>query len=182
MALTVTDSAYFLATLSSMMLSDPTPEYIFDQFVVKEIDFKKAKGDTVYLNRYPRFGSVGLTEASRNVSETQTIGTANPINQDVEQVTVTLNEYIGPYNNDQSTVAPLGVTERVALQAQQKLIDSNNPTDFFNSIGGTSLKDDHDRWHDRVLINLFLTTTNKQNPDSVADGSTATTSTGSKFD
>jgi len=182
MGLTLTDTKYFLATLSSAMLIDPTPKYVFDQFASKEIDFGKSKGDTVYLNRYPHLGDVGLTESLRAISESSTIGTADPVNLTAEQVTVTLKEYGGPYNSTASKIAPLGITEKVAMRAQNKLIDSKNPADFFNSIGGMILKDDHDRLHDRILCNLLLTSTNKLNPDGVADGSTATTSTGSKLD
>lgn len=182
MALTLRDADVFLQTLSAMMLYEPTPNYIFDQFAGKEIEFGKGKGDTIQINRYPYFGDAGLTSSARLLDEQQTIGTADPINQEINTVTVTLQEFSGPYNNSVGAVAPLGVTEKVARQAQAKLIDSGNPADFFNSIGGRSLKDDHDRWHDRVLCNLFLSTTNVRNPDGVTDGNTATTSTGSTLD
>lgn len=182
MTLTIRDPDLFLSSLSAMMLTEPKPSYIYDQFASKEIEFGKGKGDTVQINRYPYFGDNGLTESSRSLDEQQTIGTSDPINQEVNKISVLLKEYSGPYNAVADSVAPLGVTEKVARQAQAKLIDSGNPADFFNSIGGRSLKDDHDRWHDRVLCNLMLTTTNVRNPDGVADGSTALTSTGSKLD
>lgn len=182
MALTVKNADYFLSVLSAMMLLEPKPKYVFDQFANKEIDFTAGDGDTLQLNRYPYFGDIGLTESARTLDEQQTIGTSDPVNQSVNKVTVTLKEYAGPYNSTASAVAPLGVTEKVARQAQQQILDAENPADFFNSIGGMSLKDDHDRWHDRVLCNLFLGTTNNWNPDNVADGSTATTGTGSKLD
>lgn len=181
MAITERESAYFLTTMSALMLTDPQPAYLFDRFATKEIDRGKFNsGDTVQLNRYPMLGGNGLTESARALSETQTVGTSNTSAQTVQTVTVTLKEYMGPHNG--TDVGPLVVTEKVLKQAQAKLLDGANPLNFFNSIGGMSLKNDHDRWHDRTLVNLLLTTTNTLNPDNVADGSTATTSTGSKFD
>ena len=179
MALTVRDPAFFFDTLSAMMLTEPSPEYVFDQFATIDVDFSAGNGDTVYLNRYPYFGDVGLTLANRILAETDSIGISDPVNQNVNQVSVELLELAGPYSSVKRGVAPLGVTEKVARQAEQKLIDSGNPESFFNSIGARSLKDDHDRFHDRALCNLFLATTNKYNPDGVVDGSTAVTGAGS---
>ena len=182
MPLTIRNSDYFFSVLSSMMLLEPKPKYVFDQFAFKDIDFSKTLGDTIQLNRYPYFGETGLTITARSSDEQGTIGTADPINQEVNKVSVVLTEYNGPYNTAETKVSPLGVTEKVARQAQQKIIDGDDPLSFFNSIGGNSLKDDHDRWHDRVLCNLFLDTPNKRNPDGVVDGSTALTGAGSKID
>jgi len=182
MSLTLRDPNLFFTTLGSMILFDPKPNYVFDQIAEKEIRFGAGNGDTVQLNRYPAFGDAGLTRAARKLDETNTVGTADPVQQDTESVTVILEEYSGPYNSSTSAIAPLGITEKMARQAEAKLIDTNNPTDFFNSIGGMSLKDDHDRWHDRVIQNLLDETTYEWNPDDVADGSTATTDTGSKID
>lgn len=165
-----------------MMLYEPKPKYVFDQFATVDVDFKATDGDTVKINRYPYFGDVGLTQEARKLTEQQTIGTSNPVRQEVNQVTVTLEEFTGPYNASVSAPAPLGVTEKVARRAEQKLLDTGDPTSFFNSIGGASLKDDHDRFHDRILCNLLLSTANIRNPDGVTDGNTATTSTGSKID
>jgi len=180
MALTLADSDFFFSSLNAMMLLEPRPSYVFDQFAFKEISYGSG-GDTVYLNRYPYFGDVGLTLTARTLTESSTVGTANPVSQSATAVSVILKELSGPYNNSVSQVAPLGLSEKVARQAQAKLIDSEDPLSFFNSIGANSLKDDHDRFHDRVLCNLYLDTTNKRNPGGVADGSTATTSTGSTF-
>lgn len=182
MTLTLRDPDLFFTTLSSMMLLDPRPSYVFDQIAMSEIRFGAGDGDTVQLNRYPAFGDNGLSLTARKLTEQQTIGTADPIKQDQESVTVILEEYSGPYNPDAGHVAPLGLTEKVARQAEAKLIDTGDPTSFFNSIGGNSLKDDHDRWHDRVLQSLLDETTNEWNPDDVSDGSTATSGTGSKID
>jgi len=182
MALTLRDPNLFFTTLSSMMLFEPRPAYVFDQFAMKEIRYGANNGDTVVLNRYPYFDDAGLTLADRQLSESDTIGTANPVSQDTDAVTVILQEYSGPYNGTESAIAPFGITEKVARQAEAKLIDTGDPLSFFNSIGARSLKDDHDRFHDRVLFNLLSTTTNKWNPDGVVDGSTASTSTGSTLD
>lgn len=175
MPLTVRDPAFFFAILSSQMLKDPSPAYVFDQFVDREIDFTKTEGDTIVLNRYPNFGEAGLTQVARQLSETTPIGIADPVGITAQAVTIILQEYGGPYNTAVNRVVPLGITEKVARRAQQKLIDWKNPTDFFNSIGGQLLKDDQLRWHDRVLCRLFLTSPNTTNPGSKADGATLVT-------
>jgi N4-gp56 family major capsid protein len=163
------------------MLLDPQPQYLFDRFASKNVDQGKFQtGDKVSINRYPMLASNGLGDDDRKLSETQAIGTSYSQKQTVETVDVYLEEWSGPH--DGTGVGPLVVTEKVIKQAQQKLINESDPLSFFNSIGGMSLKNDHDKWHDRKLCNLLLSTTNKYNPDGVADGSTATTSTGSKLD
>lgn len=176
MALTVRNSAFFFNILNSEILLEPDANFVWDQFVKKGIDFKAMKGDTVFLNRYPYFGDGGATLAARTISETATIGTADPVNQDVNQVQVDLKELAGPYNSVAAHVAPLGVTEKVALQAQQEIINGGDPANFFNSIGGRSLKRDHDFVHDRILESFFDQTTNERNPGGVADGATTASS------
>lgn len=182
MALTTLESEVALAQLNTaMQLIDPQPNYLFDQFAMKNIDSGAfSDGDTVKINRYPMLGNNGLTLADRRLSETNTVGTANTTRQTVQQISVTLEEYMGPH--DGTGVGPLAVTEKAMRQAMVRYLDNGNLLSFFNSIGGMGLKNDHDKWHDRVLSDLMRTTTNKLNPDSVADGSTATTSTGSKID
>ncbi len=172
MPLTVRDPAFFFDTLSAMMLQEPKPMYVFSQFATADVDFQASNGDTIKLNRYPYFGDVGLSQEARRLSETQTIGTATPVRQEVNQVTVVLEEFSGPYSTVSNSVSPLGVTERVARRAEQKLLDSGDPLSFFNSIGGASLKDDHDRVHDRILCNLYLGATNVYNPGGVANSAT----------
>jgi hypothetical protein len=175
MPLTVRDPAFFFALLSAQMLQDPTSAYVFDQFADKEIEFNKTEGDTIVLNRYPHFGEAGLTQIARQLNETTPIGIADPVGITAQAVTIILQEYGGPYNTAVNRVVPLGITEKVARRAQQKLIDWKNPLDFFNSIGGQLLKDDQMRWHDRVLCRLYLTSPNTTNPGSKADNATLAT-------
>lgn len=175
MTLTLRDEAYFKTLLSTSLLMEPKPTYVFDQFVSKDIDFSKTKGDTIDINRYPYFGDVGMTQIQRQLSEQNTIGILDPVNITTQKVTVTLQEYSGPYNPNANRIAPLGVTEKVARRAQQKLIDSGDPTSFINSIGGNLLKDDLDRWHDRVLCQLYLTSPNSTNPSSKANNTVTAT-------
>jgi N4-gp56 family major capsid protein len=182
MPITALEAEVALAQLNTaLQLIDPQPNYVFDQFATKDIDGGAfTEGDTVKLNRYPMLGNNGLTEEDRRLSETSTIGTTNSTRLTVQQITVVLQEYSGPH--DGTNVGPLAVTEKALRQAMAKWLDSGDPLSFMNSIGGMALKNDHDKVHDRILSNLMRTTTNKYNPDGVADGSTATTSTGSKFD
>lgn len=181
MALTTLDAEVALAKLNTgLRLIDPQPNYVFDQFAVKDVDGGAfVSGDTVKLNRYPMLENNGLSEADRSVEETSTVGTANSIRQTVQQISVILKEYIGPHNG--SYVGPLAITEKALRQAMVKYLNSGDILSFFNSIGGMGLKNDHDKWHDRVLSTMMRQTPNFYNPDGVADASTATTSTGSKF-
>jgi N4-gp56 family major capsid protein len=182
MSLTTLESEVALAQLNAgLQLLDPQPNYIFDQFATKNIDGGAfTEGDTVKLNRYPMLGGNGLTEEDRALSETSTIGTTNSTRLTVQQLSVVLKEYSGPH--DGTNPGPLAVTEKAMRQAMVKWLDTGDMLSFMNSIGGMALKNDHDKVHDRILSNLMRTTTNKYNPDGVADGSTATTSTGSKLD
>jgi N4-gp56 family major capsid protein len=182
MPITTLESEVALAQLNAgLQLIDPQPNYVFDQFAVKDIDGGAfSEGDTVKLNRYPMLGNNGLTETDRRLSETGTIGTTNSSKLTVQQIPVILEEYAGPH--DGTNVGPLAVTEKAMRQAMARYLDSGDMLSFMNSIGGMSLKNDHDKWHDRTLSNLMRTTTNKINPDNVADGSTAVTGAGSKID
>lgn len=182
MTLTIRDPALFFSTLSANLLRSPAPAYVFDQFVSKEIDFTRTEGDTISLNRYPKLGDQGLEQINRELNEQQTVGTADPVNITAESITVMLKEYAGPYSTPAQKVSPLGITEKTARRAQAKLIDTNDPESFFNSIGGMLLKDDLDRWHDRVLCRLFLTSPNSTNPANKANGSTLITDQISTFD
>lgn len=182
MALTTLETEVALAQLNTgLQLTDSQPNYVFDQFATKGIDNGAfTDGDTVKINRYPMLGNNGLTLADRMLSETNTVGTANTTRQTVQQISVSLEEIAGPHNG--TGIGPLAVTEKAMRQAMVKYLDAGDVLSFFNSIGGMGLKNDHDKFHDRVLSDLMRTTTKKLNPDDVADGSTATTSTGSKID
>ncbi|MGL4620873.1 MAG: N4-gp56 family major capsid protein [Chroococcidiopsis sp.] len=175
MALTVRDPKYFFAVLSSMLLLAPKPMYVFDQFAEKEFDFAKTLGDTMVLNRYPYLGEAGLSQIARQLSETVVIGTADPVSITAEAVTLILQEFGGPYSIAGAKVSPLGITEKVARFAQNKLVDMMDVTGWFKSIAGALLKDDHDRLHDRILFQLCMTSPNTTNPGSKADGATLVT-------
>lgn len=169
MPLTVRDPAYFFPVLSATLLKPPSSAYVFDQFVSKEFDFSKTEGDTIQLDRYGLGLSGGYTLIARQLSEVQTIGINDPVNITAESITVMLQEYAGPYNSAANHIAPLGVTEKVALRAQRKLIDDNNPESFTNSIGAQLLKGDLDKWHDKALLSLYLTSPNTTNPGGKTD-------------
>lgn len=164
MPLTVRDPAYFFPILSATLLSPPSSAYVFEQFVSKEFDFSKTEGDTIQINRYGLGQTGGYDQISRQLSETQTVGINDPVNITATSVTVMLQEYAGPYNATAGHVAPLGVTEKVAKRAQEKLIDDDNPKSFTNSIGAQLLKGDLDKWHDKALCSLYLTSANSTNP------------------
>ena len=61
MALTTLESEVALAQLNTaMQLIDPQPNYLFDQFAMKNIDSGAfSDGDTVKINRYPMLGNNG---------------------------------------------------------------------------------------------------------------------------
>lgn len=176
MAITITDPGFFFPVLSAQLLYAPKPDYTMDQFALKDINIRFNQGDTVTLNRYPYLGEAGLTEGARTPAESATIGTASPINLTYNAVPLTLTEFFGPYNTGTTSIQPLGISEKVAKYASQKLADYGDPTSFINNgISGDYLADDHARFHDRALINRALATSNFQNPASKADASTLIT-------
>lgn len=71
------------------------------------VDFAKTPGETVKINR-PAFANTTYTTASRKIAANSTIST-QPIGISSEQTHLVLERYAGPYDSDNSRVAPIGV-------------------------------------------------------------------------
>lgn len=173
MAYQLRDAKYFFAVLSARMLYAPRPSYVFSEFATEVTEYQKGAGDTVYMNRYPYQGDIGLTLAARAVPEATIIGTSSPVSITPDQVGLVLTSYYGPHNG--TNVVSYGVTEEVLERAAVKLMDNMNFESFTNSIGGMWLEDDHSRWHDRVLSALYLQAATTRNPAGKLDAATLNT-------
>lgn len=108
-------------------------------------DFKAGPGHTIRINR-PRYANTTYTQAARKVLSGATISTT-PITIGGEQNTLTLYRFGGPYDGDNSRVAPF------ALEA----FDAQLGVHHQAAIIGQHLKRDFDRFIDSVLVALLDT-------------------------
>ena len=124
-------------------------------------------GQTVQLDRYRFFGNPG-TKTSRERTQDQTIGTANSRSIVKDKVLVSLREYTGPADpNNTNLPSTFKIARETLMTAQRLLLDTGNLNMFHQSIGSLTLLDDYRRWRDRVFIDeLFKTESRGQSSDS----------------
>lgn len=183
--MTALNEALFLNTIGSKLLEEPDSEYIFDQFIDKDIDFGH-QGETMRLNRYPHLNNNGMTQIAREITPTTIIGTGNAIELTVDQVTIQLKSFAGPHNG--TNPAPLIINEwqleraasimplyEKAIENGDRLAINKSVDSLMHTVGGKNLKRDCDRWHDKVIIELLFTSPYTTNPGDKADGSTLIT-------
>ena len=132
----------------------PHPAYIVEMASEPVVvhDFTKQPGQTVQLDRYRFFGNPG-TKTSRERTQDQTIGTANSRSIVKDKVLVSLREYTGPADPNNSTLpSTFKIARETLMTAQRLLLDTGNLNMFHQSIGSLTLLDDYRRWRDRVFI------------------------------
>ena len=129
-------------------------------------DFIKQLGQTVQLDRYRFFGNPG-TKTSRERTQDQTIGTANSRSIVKDKVLVSLREYTGPADpNNTNLPSTFKIARETLMTAQRLLLDTGNLNMFHQSIGILTLLDDYRRWRDRVFIDeLFKSESRGQSSD-----------------
>jgi hypothetical protein len=103
----------------------------------------KSPGHTVRLTR-PKFQDTTYTQASRRILPNQTISTT-PAKVQSEQVSITLDRFGGPYDADQSAVAPIAIDQMDASLPVHKLV----------SVRGMQLVRDFDKTLDKFTTALF---------------------------
>lgn len=119
----------------------------------------KTPGDTILIDQ-PRYLDGSFAEADRVLTEgTPVSTTAQP--PTMGQVTVTIKAYGGPYDNTQTAVAPIGISDFLKRRAKHDLVE----------YVGLLLRRDRNRFVDTVIVNLLLTATNETTPGDVADAS-----------
>lgn len=121
-----------------------------------KVDFKGKPGHTVRVNR-PKFIDSTYTLASRRVSVGQTISTT-PISVGAEQVTLTLDRFAGPYDQDAGNVAPYGV----------EAFDSQMGLHEMASWVGMNLKRDMEKFVESVMVALLDNCASTVRPGSAA--------------
>ena len=132
----------------------PHPAYIVEMAVEPVVvhDFTKQPGQTVQLDRYRFFGAPG-TKTSRERTQDQTIGTANSRSIVKDKVLVSLREYTGPADpNNTNLPSTFKIARETLMTAQRLLLDTGNLNMFHQSIGSLTLLDDYRRWRDRVFL------------------------------
>ena len=132
----------------------PHPAYIVEMAVEPVVvhDFTKQPGQTVQLDRYRFFGAPG-TKTSRERTQDQTIGTANSRSIVKDKVLVSLREYTGPADpNNTNLPSTFKIARETLMTAKRLLLDTGNLNMFHQSIGSLTLLDDYRRWRDRVFL------------------------------
>ena len=146
----------------------PHPAYIVEMASEPVVvhDFTKQPGQTVQLDRYRFFGNPG-TKTSRERTQDQTIGTANSRSIVKDKVLVSLREYTGPADPNNTTLpSTFKIARETLMTAQRLLLDTGNLNMFHQSIGSLTLLDDYRRWRDRVFIDeLFKSESRGQSSD-----------------
>lgn len=153
-------AAYASAEADRLILSAPLGSEIFQA----RVDFKGMPGHTMRFNR-PRFAATTATEASRLVAANSTISTT-PIGLGSEQTSLTLKRYAGPYDQDNSRVAPFGI----------EAFDASMGVHQLASMVGTHMQRDFDLFLDTVwvtLLNNGVTTVRPQGMTADNDATTA---------
>jgi hypothetical protein len=146
----------------------PHPAYIVEMATEPVVvhDFTKQPGQTVQLDRYRFFGNPG-TKTSRERTQDQTIGTANSRSIVKDKVLVSLREYTGPADpNNTNLPSTFKIARETLMTAQRLLLDTGNLNMFHQSIGSLTLLDDYRRWRDRVFLDeLFKAEARGQSSD-----------------
>jgi len=146
----------------------PHPAYVVEMACEPVVvhDFTKQPGQTVQLDRYRFFGNPG-TKTSRERTQDQTIGTANSRSIVKDKVLVSLREYTGPADpNNTNLPSTFKIARETLMTAQRLLLDTGNLNMFHQSIGSLTLLDDYRRWRDRVFLDeLFKSESRGQASD-----------------
>jgi len=132
----------------------PHPAYIVEMAAEPVVvhDFTKQPGQTVQLDRYRFWGNPG-TKTSRERTQDQTIGTASSRAIVKDKVLVSLREYTGPADpNNSNLPSTFKIARETLMTAQRLLLDTGNLNMFHQSIGSLTLLDDYRRWRDRVFL------------------------------
>lgn len=130
---------YSAADRDALMLSDPIASGTFGATFA----FDGEKGDTIRINR-PSFATTNYTEANRRIAAGDSISTS-PIKIDESQTSLTLMRYAGPYDTDNSRVAPYAID---AFNARMGVHNAAKRV-------GTHLKDDFHHFIDAVQVQLL---------------------------
>lgn len=117
-------------------------------------------GKTILIDR-PVYLDGTFSEASRRLTEGTAIDVSAPLSPTLEQVSLTVREYGGPFDPGNSRVAPVGISDFVKRRARH---------DLLLYIGGL-LRVDRNRFVDRVIVDLMLSSTNVTTPGDTALGS-----------
>ena len=127
---------------------EPSPNYVFWQFVMEQIDFTARPGDTIRVE-----GPVFLTPptnpdtARKLASLTTRVDAQTTQAFSMNKQEITLDEFIGP--GDATGVHPLQLKEYDVKHSIHQLADIN----------GGILAEDYNRWVDQIIIKRFTDNT-----------------------
>lgn len=133
---------YSSAEADRLMLAN---DYLSKELAQVRVNFQGQPGHTMRFNR-PKFTDSTYTQAARKIARGQTISTVG-INVQGEQTALTLELFAGPYDNENTRVAPYVIDQFDAQLGIHKA----------SSIHGTHLQRDFDKCLDSFLVTLLDT-------------------------
>jgi len=133
-----------------------------EMFAVRH-QFSGGAGHTVRFNR-PKYAETTYTQGSRQVATGSTISTT-PINVGSEQVSLTVGNYAGPYDQSNGRVAPFGV---------EKFDASMGVHDLY-AMAGVHLVRDFHKWLDAVYVAILDDGTTTVRPQGISADNDMTT-------
>lgn len=134
----VAGAPYADAMDDRLMLAQPLGSSLF----AVKANFSGRAGHTMLFNR-PQYTDTTYTESSRQITTNQTIS-LTPIAEGSEQVTLTIKRFAGPFDQDNTRVAPY------AADSFDATMGVHNITSFL----GNHMQRDFDRFIDSVYVVL----------------------------
>jgi len=137
------------------VLAEPGELAKFGEAIKVVTELGKAPGHTVRMNR-PQFSGGGYSEAARRITPTATISTT-PIDLSAEQVSITIERYVGPFAVAGTVPQPYAVDRFDATMSIHSLA----------SVVGLHMRRDYSKWLDTVLKDRYDVATNISFPTGI---------------
>lgn len=128
---------------SAASMRNIVSEPLLAEAVIRATEIADGIGHTVRYNR-PKFADTTYTESSRLITNGQVISTV-PVNAQMEQSTITIRRFAGPYDSTNNRVAPFAIDEFDAKRSVHSLV----------GYIGMQLVRDFDKFLDKVGVALF---------------------------
>jgi hypothetical protein len=151
-------AAYSSEDLSRLTLTNP----MMAEVIAAKIDFNAGPGNSIRINR-PQYANTTYTQASRLVTGGTSISTT-AITVGSQQTSLTLYRFGGPYDSDNSRIAPYPIES----------FDANMGVHNISQLVGTQLKRDCHRFIDAVNVVLLDTASTAVYPDGMTAVTDAT--------
>ena len=135
---------------------------LLDGLFAAKFDMKVQPGHTVRVNR-PKYRLTTYTKASRKIAAGASISTT-AVAIGSEQNDITIARYAGPYDAENTRVAPFALDRLDASMGVHSLVQAV----------GAHLQEDFDRFHENVMVTLANNAANTVRPGNMSADNDAT--------